>query len=146
MKKWIAIGLVVMVLSAVSPALAQANEPPEVSETVGVEITVATYSQITFDNGTLQLDLDAPGAHEETLAFSVLANFPYDVESQANGDLPDLPGWEDSVALGEDESGDPGVTSTWVLTVKAEPDDNGTYVVSGEYNGDITITVVDDEK
>lgn len=146
MKKWSTIGVMVLVLLAVSPALVQAEPPLDVSETITVNITVAKYSQITFDNGGLTLDLMGPGPHEESLDFSVLANFPYSVESEATGDLPGLPGWEDSVALGEEESGAAGVTSTWVLTVKAQPDDVGTYLVSGEYSGDITITVVDDEE
>ncbi len=112
-----------------------------ISTDITTDISVEHFSTIRFDRGALELIITEPGLQTYVLEFSVTANFPYTVESYARDELRALPGWSDSVALKDGQSGAAGETSIWILTITAQADHNGEYVVSGEYEGDISLRV-----
>ncbi len=110
------------------------------SETIQVNITVARYAAIS-NAGTVDITISGPGEASGTADFDVLANFDYDIDVDTTGLAGDAQ-FDASVA----GAMLPGKTSTWTLTVdaSAEGSEGGLeYLLAGDYEGSVTVSVVD---
>ena len=161
MKRAIIIGLALAMIATAVPLMADSDS----SETIDVTVNVNAYAEIS-NVGSVEITIDGPGEASGEANFDVLANFEYDVYVVASGTAGDAQ-WQaeafnptgqgattvkmiasppfTGVYAITSGAGEAGKTSTWTLKVETASDDSQSqleYLLAGEYEAQVTVSVV----